>query len=160
MTCTWGRRPPLVCRLLENPDKPPKIDKNGRVEFTIHQVEIECAGQLVTERNEKNLAFQLMLFGEWPASERLLVRDDRVLGVEYVAEPSVRTPRQGFELIGTLSRMASRRYDELTAPSGYIERLAPVVEPRTLTPAIPAGYAGQQLPLWVLIQQASGQEQE
>ncbi len=156
-----GTTPPLVCRLLENPDRPPKIDANGRVNFTIRRVEIECAGQLVTERSEKNLAFQLMLFGEWPASERLSVDDDRLLGVEYVAEPSARTPGQGFELIGTLSRMASRRYDELTAPSGRIERLAPnVLEPGTLTPAIPAGYVGQQLPLWILIQQASGQERE
>ena len=155
-----GTTPPLVCRLLENSDRPPKIDTNGRVKFTIRQVEIECAGRLVTERNEKNLAFQLMLFGEWPTSERPIVDDGRLLGVEYLAEPISRTPGQGFEFIGTLSRMASRRFNELTAPSGTIERLAPDIgDPGTLTPAIPAGYVGQQLPLWIFIQQPFGKSE-
>ena len=155
-----GTTPPLACRFLENPDRPPKIDANGRAEFTIRQVEIESAGRLVTENNEKNLAFQLMLFGEWPASERLLVDDGRLLGVEHLAEPITRTPGQDFEFIGTLSRMASRRYDELTAPSGRIERLAPNIgDPGTLTPAIPADYVGQQLPLWILVQQPFGRSE-
>ena len=155
-----GTTPPLVCRLLENSDRPPKIDANGRIKFTIRQVEIECAGRLVTEKNEKNLAFQLMLFGEWPASERLIVDGGRLLGVEHLAAPISRTPGQGFEFIGTLSRMASRRFDELTAPSGTIERLAPDIgDPGTLTPAIPVDYVGQQLPLWILVQQPFGKSE-
>ena len=54
-----GTIPPLVCRFLEDPHGPPKIDANGHVEFTIRRVEIECAGRRVTENNEKNLAFQI-----------------------------------------------------------------------------------------------------
>ena len=151
-----GTTPPLVCRLLENPDRPPKIGVDGRVEFTVRRVEIESAGRPVTERREKNLAFQLMLFGEWPASDHPMIDDGRLLGVEFVAEPIECTPGQGFEIIGSLSRMASRRYDELTAPSGRIERLAPSTrDPSILAPAIPADYAGRQLPLWRFVQKPS-----
>ena len=155
-----GTTPPLVCRLLQDPDRPPKIDANGGVDFTIQQVQIECAGRRVTDNNEKNLALQLILFGEWPVSERLLIDAGRLLGVEHLAEPIASTPGQGFEFVGSLSRMASQRFDELTAPSGRIERLAPNSgDAGRLTPAIPAHYVGRQLPLWLLVQQPFGKSE-
>ena len=151
---TLGTTPPLVCRLLTDPKQLPTIGPNGQVEFTVHRVEMECAGRRITKTSEQNIAFRFMLCGEWPDRQRALVEDGKLLGVEFVSEPTGRVPRQGFEVIGTLSRMASRQFDELTAPTGAIRRLEPnVKDPESWIPSIADSYAGQDLPLWIFRQE-------
>lgn len=157
----FGTTPPLVCRLLTDPEQPPTVGANGQVEFTVHRVEIECAGRRVTKRDEQNIAFRFMLCGEWPDRQRALVENGKLLGIEFVAEPIHRTPKQGFEIVGTLSRMASRQFDELTAPAGAIERLEPNVgDPESWTPSVPDSYVGKDLPLWIFRQKPTERRED
>jgi hypothetical protein len=151
---TIGTTPPLVFQLLTDPRKPRHINANGKVGFTIGRIELVCAGKRITEEKEQNIAFYLMLFGDWPTNEpKALIENRELLGIEYMAEPIERTSGQGFEIVGAISGMISRHYNELTAPSGQIERLAPKVEPGMLGISIPDDYKGQQLPLWRFTQQ-------
>ncbi len=151
---TIGTTPPLVFRLLTDPEKPRRIGENGEVTFTIGQVELSCAGQLITEKEEQNLAFYFMLYGDWPTDKpKAHIEDGELLAIEYLAEPVEKTPRQGFEMVGSMSGMISRRYNELTVSSGRVERLSPQVEPGSLGIAIPTNYQGGVLPLWRFIQQ-------
>jgi hypothetical protein len=151
---TIATTPPLAFRLLTDPDKPRRVDDDGKVEFTIGEVELSCAGQLITKKEEQNIAFYLMLYGDWPTAEpQAHIEDGQLIAIEYSAEPIEETPEQGFEMVGSMSGMISRRYNELTAPTGRIERLAPQIEPGSLGIAIPADYKGSQLPLWRFIQQ-------
>lgn len=158
---TIGTIPPLVFRLLTDPGKSRRINANDEVAFTIGRVELACAGERITEKKEQNIAFYLMLFGDWPTNEpKALIEDGELLGIEYVAEPIENNPGQGFEIVGTMSGMISRHYNELTAPSGQIERLAPTVEPGMLGISIPADYKGSQLPLWRFIQKPTKSDDE
>jgi hypothetical protein len=158
---TLGTTPPLVFRLLTDPGKPRRINANGEVAFTIGRVELACAGERITEKKEQNIAFYLMLYGDWPTNEpKALIEDGELLGIEYVAEPIEKTLGQGFEMVGTMSGMISRQYNELTAPSGQIERLAPKAEPGMLGISIPADYKGNHLPLWRFIQQPTKSDDE
>ena len=151
---TIGTTPPLEFRLLTDPKKPRRIGENGGVAFTIGQVDLSCAGQLITEKEEQNLAFYFMLYGDWPTGKpKAKIEAGELLAIEYSAEPMEKTPRQRFEVIGSMSGMISRRYNELTVSSGQIERFTPQVEPGSLGTAIPTNYQGRELPLWRIIQQ-------
>ncbi len=149
---TIGTTPPLVFRLLTDPGKPRGIDADGEGTCTIASVEMACAGKLIVEKSERSIAFYLMLFGKWPMDgPHAMIEDGELVSVGYVAEPQEKTPGQGFEMVGTMSGMISRYYNELTAPMGNIERLTPRVEPATLGMSIAADYKGSQLPLWRFI---------
>jgi len=151
---TIGTTPPLMFRLLTDPEKPRHVGKNSKATFTIGHVELYSAGQLIIEKEEKNIAFYLMLYGDWPTNQpKAHIEDGELIAIEYLAEPIEEMSGQEFEIIGSMSGMISRHYNELTAPSGQIERFAPKVEPGMLGIAIPANYKGSQLPLWRFIQQ-------
>ena len=158
---TIGTTPPLVFRLLTDPGKPRRVNKNGKVAFTIGRVELTCAGERITEKKEQNIALYLLLYGDWPTHQpKALIEEGELLAVEYLAEPLEETPGQGFDMIGTMSGMISRQYNELTAPSGKIEWLAPKAEPEMLGISIPVDYKGSQLPLWRFIQQPAKSNNE
>jgi hypothetical protein len=69
--------------------------------------------------------------------------------------PERANPRENFEIVGTLSTMISRQFNEITAPSGKVERLSTTRDPTSLDALIPHDYRGSKLPLWrLVIQQA------
>jgi Holliday junction resolvase len=144
-----GTRWPLTLRLLTDPQKARAVDDNGRVGFTIGNVELRCADEILTNRREKDLAFYFMLYGEWPASEPVaLLEDGQLIAVDYSVAPIEPDEAQGFSMIGSLSGMISQRFNELTAPEGEIEKLVPLAEPGALGVSIPVDYESDQLPLW------------
>jgi len=57
-------------------------------------------------------------------------------------------PDQNFEIIGYLSEMISRQFNDVTAPRGSVKLLSPTEEPDTFGVVIPSGYRGQVLGLW------------
>jgi hypothetical protein len=98
-----------------------------------------------------------MLYGEWPTGEpRAKIEHNILLAIEYIAAPEEPEPSQPFQIIGTMSGMISRRYNDLTAPQGAIDKLTPSTEPGSLGIAIPPDYKGKHLPLWRFTQQPSG----
>ena len=149
-----GTTPPLGFRLLTDSTKPRQIDKTGHVAFTIGGVELCCAGRVILEKAERNIAFYLILYGNWPASEPVAqIENDELIAMDYIARPVEETPGQGFEIVGSLSGMISRHYNNLTAPTGHIDRLTPAVDPATLGISLPDNYKGRHLPLWRLVLQ-------
>lgn len=149
-----GTAPPLKLRLVTDANKPRTVREDGNVVFTIGGVELWCDGKQIKEQKEQNLAFYLMLYGDWPASgPSAIIENNERLAVEFTAEPVASNPGQGFEFVGSLSGMISRRYNELTAPKGQIDKLSPSVEPGTLGVVIPKDYKGKHLPLWRFVQQ-------
>jgi hypothetical protein len=64
-----GTTPPLVLRVLTDPTKPRDLDAEGKVNFTIAKVELYCGGIHIEPREEQNLAYYFMLYGNWTGSE-------------------------------------------------------------------------------------------
>jgi hypothetical protein len=150
---TIGTTPPLALRFLTDPGKPRRLAENGEVKFTIGGVELFCGGENIAERHEESIAFYLMLYGDWLMGEpEVTIENDELIAIDFVAKPIEETPGQGFEMVGSMSGMISRRYTELTAPSWQIEKLALKTDPGALGIDIPSDYKGKHLPLWRFIQ--------
>jgi hypothetical protein len=148
-----GTTPPLSLRFVTDANEPRKIDDSGIVEFTIGSVELSCGGNVIQDEEEESLAFYLMLYGNWPFSEpRAVIENNELLAIEFLAAPAEEDLGQGFSLIGPISTMIARRYNELTAPKGKINTLTPQFEPGSLGMAIPKEYKGKQLRLWRFFQ--------
>ena len=149
-----GTRVPLTPRLVANRKKTRRVSEDGRVQFTIGDVEVLCAGRRIEQKAEQAIGLYLMQWGDWPMEAPVLcVKDGELYGVDYVAEPEETTPGQGFEMVGSLSGMISKQFYELTVEAGQIARLAPRTEPGSLGIEIPVDYRGADLPLWIIVQQ-------
>jgi hypothetical protein len=91
-----------------------------------------------------------MMYGGWPSEEPIAQTEDgELITIDFVAKPPEDTPEQGFEIVGHLSGMISRRFNHLTSSELGVERLSPEADPGSLGVAIPPNYKGKQLPLWI-----------
>lgn len=145
-----GTKIPLRIKLFADKNKPRFISDDGKVHFTIGKVELYCGDTRVDNSFEKELAYYLMLFGNWPLDGPIYVSDDnnKPAAIEFRSQPYETTPRQGFEIVGTLSSMFSSYYNMITAPAGDVERISPKQTPSSMGIIIPRDYKGKYLPLW------------
>lgn len=150
--CMLGTVPPLTLRLLSDPAKPRAVGPDGKAEFTIGNVELLAAGQVINDRLEKEIAWFLMNHGDWPGSPTPVeVVGGQLVSLGFEVEPEQRAePDQGFEVIGFMSQMVSRQYNEMTAAHGRVDLLIPKRDPGDLGVIIPPGFKGETLRLWRL----------
>ena len=148
-----GTRPPLHIRLLADPSKPRSLKENGQVEFVIGDVEIYSGDRQVTGPREQNLAWYLILFGEWQEDgPTALFAEGQLAGVEYEIAPE-EDQGMGFEIIGTLSRMFSSYYLQSTSDDSGVNQTLATFTPGKLGELIPEDCKGDALPLWCFVQQ-------
>jgi len=141
---------PLSMKFITDSAKPRSIDESGHVTFTIGSVEFYCNSRLIEDDFEKQLAFYFMLYSNWESGDSVPeIQKGELISLTFVAKPQQSTPGQDFEMLGYLSDMISRRYDELTAKGSEVVRLRPTADdPSTLGVIIPPDYRGKHLPLW------------
>lgn len=72
---------------------------------------------------------------------------DRLLAVEFRREPRERA-NEGFEFVGTLSRIFGRYYASHTLKDRDIVQLHAPLRPDWLAPLIDTGHPSKALPLW------------
>ena len=141
--------PPLAMRVITDPTKPRRVDGSGRVGFTIGAIELYCGGAKIEDKFEQSLAFYFMLHSNWVDSDpEAKVQDGDLVYFDFVTKPEEPVPGQQFQILGFLSEMISRNYNDLTASDAGIDRLSPIIDPDSLGILIPQGYKGKQLPLW------------
>lgn len=145
-----GTTPPLSLRIVADPSKPRDGAQDGECIFTIGSVDLYCNGMRIEESLEQTLAFYFMLNSDWHVEDaKAKLEGDLLEYLEYVAEPQEPVPNQGFQILGFLSEMISRSYNDITAESGEIQQLSPSAAPGSLGIAIPKGYKGKHFPLWI-----------
>jgi hypothetical protein len=150
--CMIGTVPPLSIKVLTDPSKPRTIDAEGKCELTIKRIALCCDGQEITDAHEQELAWFFMMFGNWYESETPAdVKNRELISFQFQFTPEERhNLDQEFEIIGSLSQMISRQYNELTASEGKIALLCPEKRPDKLGVLIPRDYDydGAILRLW------------
>src|SRR5262249_17682165 len=151
--CEIGTTPSLTMKLLSDRTKPRTVDASGEVNFTIGDVEFYSGDRLIEEDAEKNIAWFLMNYGKWPGEQiPAEVEDGQLIATGFRIAPEERSnPDENFEIIGSLSEMVSREFNDITAPDGAIKLLSPQREPDALGVLTPPDYHGKALPLWRLI---------
>lgn len=154
-----GTTPPLSLLISTDPSKPRSVDSEGHCAFTIGAADLRCNGVRIEEALEQNLAFYFMLNSDWHVGEPEAKLDSgQLLHFEYVAEPQNPVPAQGFQMLGFLSEMISRNYNDVTSEFGEIHQLSPSADPGSLAITIPERYKGKQLPLWLFTVAAKERE--
>jgi hypothetical protein len=141
--------PPLSLRLYADSQKPRSLGKDGNVAFTIGRVVMCVAGKEITDQTESRLAWFFMLYGKWDEVNQLAKVVDGLLNYfEMTVAPMEFNHKQGFAILGSLSDMISKHYNQLTAEDGEIRRLIPQQQPDQLGILIPHDYKGRVLKLW------------
>ncbi|MBM4301623.1 MAG: hypothetical protein FJ121_08850 [Deltaproteobacteria bacterium] len=145
-----GTTPPLSLRIVADPSKPRDVAQDEDCTFTIGSVDLYCNGMRIEDSLEQTLAFYFMRNSDWHIEDaKAKLEEDLLVYLEYVAEPQEPVPNQGFQILGFLSEMISRSYNDITAESGEIQQLSPSAAPGSLGIAIPKGYKGKHFPLWI-----------
>lgn len=141
--------PPLEMRIVADKKRQRKILDSGLVKFYIGGIEFYCGGKLITDKKEKNIAFNLIYFSDWPISEPIAqIENENLNYISFKSEPLERTENQEFEILGSFSSMISKQFQMLTAPDGKVERISPKFYKTKLGTLIPTDYKGEQLPIW------------
>lgn len=148
--------PPLKFRVITDPAHPRTVEEDGKVIFTIGGIELLCGDNQITASPEQNIALFLMLYGDWPSEGgETHIDGGELISFDIVSHPIEASPEQGFDTIGIMSGMISRRFNMLTTGEGEIERLSPQTDISDLGLRIPNDYQGEVLHLWRFIQKAS-----
>jgi hypothetical protein len=144
-----GTTPPLILRFIADKAKPYSIDDKGFANFTIGEIEFRCGANVIRDKTEQQFAFYFMLCGDWyTGAPEAIIEDNKVVAIDYIAKPETTTPGQGFEIIGAMSSLISRRYRDLVLTSSSGERISTSAEPASLGLMIPEDYKSKTLPLW------------
>lgn len=153
-----GTKFPLVITVVANRDKPRTVESDGKASFLIADMKISCAGQVLKNESERNIAWYMIMHGNWeeqepqPRISNGLVDEIRFewLPETYHDDPE-KYEEQGFAIIGSLSGMFSKYYKQMTQKDGQIGQLRVDVAPGSLGQMIPDDYEGESLPLWRLV---------
>jgi hypothetical protein len=145
---TIGTRPPLRLHLMADSEKTSPIDPDGMVSITFERAELFCGDQKITDTIEQKIAWMFMRHGDWNELEpEPIIEGDRLRAIHYSWEPEERG-NEGFEMIGTLSRIFARYYAEHTIEDRAVVQLHAPTRPDWFAPLIHAEHESDRLPLW------------
>jgi len=151
--CSIGTRFPLSLVMHADKSKPRSIGAHGNVQFTISNVEAYCAGQRLTDPEERRIAIYLMFYGKWDYETEPRIVENEIELVEHRWVPEV-DHEQGFEIVGSLSEMFSTFYKFATQEEGQVRELRLDISPGAWGSLVPEDYKGKALPLWRFTLQA------
>lgn len=151
-----GTTPPLTFRIY--PDKQlSHIVSNNFAEFTIGNIKLFCNNNPITIKSEQQIAFALMLHGDWEESSTIITSYNSENEIEYIEfsfspyqdDNQQNDHQHDFYIVNALSTIISRQYGQLTALDGKVQRFSPAIAPGLLGFVIPEDYNGKALPLWI-----------
>ncbi|MBP2463794.1 MULTISPECIES: hypothetical protein [unclassified Rhizobium] len=107
-------KPPLRLVLGAAKDMPRSLNDDGLADFMIESAKLYSRDVELTDPKDRKLAQVLLVHGEWAVEGPFALMDgDQIVGVELVANP-VEPTDQGWEGIGTASRIFSSFYSNQT----------------------------------------------
>lgn len=137
--------PPIIFRVMSDPNEPRHVDPDGKAPFTIGAVQFICGGRWVQDPLEQKLAWFLLSYGCWDTDEsEAKVEDGQLIWMQTVAGKET-VEGQEFATLGFLSQMISSQFNELTTQEGRVSRLIPSSDPHALGIVIPADFKGKAL---------------
>lgn len=145
---TIGTKPPLRLRIIADPEKTDAIAADGTVKITIGGAEVFCGDEEIRDPLELEIAWMFMQYGQWEESGPFAeVKNDELRAIEFKWEPA-QQENDGFEMIGTLSRMFARYYAEMTVNDQEAVQVHAPLRPGWFAPLVSPDYKGKNLPLW------------
>lgn len=156
---TIGTRPPLRFRLLADPEKTSPVASDGTVNVTIGGVKLFCGDDEILDPIEQEIAWMFMQHGQWEETgPRAELDGNSLKAIEFQWEPAQRQ-NDGFEMVGTLSRMFARYYAEMTVNDREVVQVRAPLRPGWFAPLVSPDYESKTLPLWRFILQPNYAEE-
>lgn len=148
-----GTKPPLRIRLFADPEKTSLVAPDGTVNITIGGAKIFCDQAEIVDPIEQEIAWMFMNYGQWEEAESEVKLDgDKLIYIEFRWEPAARQ-NEGFEIVGTLSRMFAQYFLETTTKDREVIQLQAPMRPGWFAPLVANDYRPKELPLWRFILQ-------
>lgn len=128
----------------------PLINNEDEVELEMTGFEITCNGVPLTSKEERRIVQRLLMFGNLEEDEQTRIEDGLVQSITFTYG-SETVQSQGFEIVGSLSQLASRQYlYSTTTKDGTIEQILATTIPRSWGKLIPEGFKSEAFPIWQL----------
>lgn len=142
-------RPPLRLVLGAAVDMPQTLSEEGLANFIIGSARIYSGDIELVDPRDRKLAEVLFLYGEWPAEGPFAVEDEGgFAGVEFVASPEDPSD-QGFDGIGSASRIFTRFYATQTIDGDQVIQLHGEAAPEWFAPLANWDFKNSKLSLWL-----------
>ena len=142
-----GTVPPLTWVLKFDPVEPQTRSADGTLSAQVDEV-VQFAGGVKLQAPEaEQIASFLMQYGGWENRVENVFEGDRLLEQHRIVEPP-EVSEQGFEMVGQLSAMYSRMFEQSTQSTEGPTALDLDVAPGSLVTLIPHDYDLDELPLW------------
>jgi hypothetical protein len=136
-------------RFFTDPEKPRTIGEDGHAVFTIKRVAFVVGDVEITNELEKQMAWYFLRYGRWETIERPAnVINSELVSFDLRGAKDDPNPEQNFLLIGQLSEMIARQFNDMTVEANEVQRLCPQVEPGKLGILIPKEHKGEVLGIW------------
>lgn len=146
---TIGTRAPLRLRFVMDPAKTGPVGGDGQVLVVIGGSQLMCGDAVIEDKTEREIASIIMQYGEWSCDGPFpLIEGDRLHAIDFEWRPDEPCEDQGFDMIGTLSRMFSRYYASRTLDGSEIKQLRAPLRPAWFAPLANGTIVQRALPLW------------
>lgn len=145
---TIGTRAPLRLRLTTDPARTSPIGPDGQVEVVFGGSQILSEDRELLDPVEREIAWIFMQHGQWEEQEPTpIIEGDRLMAMEFIWAPEEASD-QGFDFVGSLSRMFARYYAGHTIEEREVVQLRVPLRPGWFAPLIQSDYESKALPLW------------
>lgn len=153
-----GTIPILVLRLIVSPGSGHAGEREGEFVFRTASAELYCGKALITDPKEQQIAWFLMNNGRWRVTDSEAEFDgERLVAAKFLVAPLERAnPDQDFEIVGSLSELIARQFDDATTVEGEITNISPESDPSSFGVEIPENFKGTALRLWQFDLRPSG----
>lgn len=145
-------QPPLSVRIYADSKQNNTIinENGGETEFVIKQLKFYSNNNLISDKIEKNIIFNLILFGSWHETNEIIFEKNSniVKYIEFKYYPEEYSNNQPYAIVSSISDIITKQYFFKTFDNGKIESLAPNDPSVTLGLNIPNQYKKKTLPLW------------
>ena len=140
-------KPPLRLVLGAATDMPRSLSPEGLANFIIGSAKIFSGDVELTDPRDRKLAEVLLFYGEWSTDGPLAITDGGgFAGVEFVATPEEPSD-QGWDGIGSASRIFSRYYAAQTTDGDQVIQLHGEAAPQWFAPLSNWDFKNSKLPL-------------
>jgi hypothetical protein len=139
----------LKLRIITDPEFPRTPDKCGKFRFRIQKAALWIGGKEIIDKTEQKIGWFFFLHGAWTGMDQPChIENNEVLWIDMVPTHEEAEHDNGFDMIGTLSRMIANQFNSVTVDDGVVTRLLPIVGPEKFGISIPDGFKSDVLGIW------------
>src|SRR6185503_7202366 len=77
----------LRLRVVADPSCERRLGDDGKVAFTIGDVELYCSNRRLTRQQERNIAMWFLLYGRWEEEATAEISDGELVGLDFIRSP-------------------------------------------------------------------------